>query len=156
MSCLVFLEAKFHFLLFASHIKGSNIELADALSSDNFLSLDTLASSEPTPLPQELLDLTIIAKPDWTSMHCRTLFLKCTSSFNPPILSSEKHRVLLSGSIHSSCYVGMCHSWLMRAHLPKWSSPICQLLGIFKSLWASRPQNWRDGAMDSRRKDGVC
>lgn len=72
MRCLAFIQAKCRFSLFASHIKGSNNDLADALSRDNktyFLSHYPQALSKPTPLPQELLDLTVITKPDWTSAH---------------------------------------------------------------------------------------
>ena len=70
MRCLAFLKAKFQFSLYASHISGVNNDLADALSRDNlqyFLSNRPQAQLSPTPLPPELLDLTIIKKPDWTS-----------------------------------------------------------------------------------------
>ena len=70
MRCLAFLKAKFQFSLFASHISGINNDLADALSRDNlqyFLSHHAQAQPSPTSLPPELLDLTIIKKPDWTS-----------------------------------------------------------------------------------------
>ena len=72
MRCLAFIQAKFQFSMFASHIKGSNNDLADALSRDNksyFLSHHPQAVAEPILLPQELLDLTLIAKPDWMSAH---------------------------------------------------------------------------------------
>ena len=60
MRCLAFIQAKFCFSIRASHIKGSNNDLADALSRNNkdyFLSNYPQASPVPTPLPQELLDL---------------------------------------------------------------------------------------------------
>ena len=72
MRCLAFIQAKWHFSLRASHIKGSANDLADALSRNNkeyFLSHHPQASLSPTPLPQELLDLTIVSKPDWMSVH---------------------------------------------------------------------------------------
>ena len=92
MRCLAFIQAKFCFSIRASHIKGSNNDLADALSRDNrdyFLSNYPQASPMPTPLPQELLDLTIIAKPDWTSAHWTSLWsgiFKWLSSIKPELL----------------------------------------------------------------------
>ena len=68
--CLAFLKAKFQFSLVSSHIKGINNELADALSRDNvhyFLLHYLQAQPTPTHLPPELLDLTMVTKPDWTS-----------------------------------------------------------------------------------------
>ena len=65
--CLAFLKAKF---LVSSHIKGINNELADTLSRDNvhyFLLHYLQAQPTPTHLPPELLDLTMVTKPDWTS-----------------------------------------------------------------------------------------
>ena len=67
---LAFLKAKFQFCLVSSHIKGINNGLADALSRDNvhsFLSHYSQAHPTPTHLPPELLDLTMVTKPDWTS-----------------------------------------------------------------------------------------
>ena len=72
MRCLAFIQARWHFSLRASHIKGSANDLADALSRNNkdyFLSHHPQAFLSPTPLPQELLDLTIVSKPDWMSAH---------------------------------------------------------------------------------------
>ena len=75
--CLAFIKAKFQFYLFASHIQGVNNDLADALSRDNlryFKSHYVQAARDPTPLPQELLDLTLISKLDWTSAHWTDLW----------------------------------------------------------------------------------
>jgi hypothetical protein len=80
--CLAFLKARFQFSVTASHIEGSRNVLADALSRDNldsFLSRYPQASPVPTPLPQELLDLTLISKPDWTSSRWTELW-SATSS----------------------------------------------------------------------------
>ena len=69
LRCLAFIKAKWQFTLRASHIRGVNNELADALSRNNatsFFANYPQAHPAPTPLPQELLDLLIIAKPDWT------------------------------------------------------------------------------------------
>ena len=70
MRCLAFLRAKFQFNLFSTHISGVDNDLADALSRDNlwyFKQYHPHAQDYPTPLPPELLDLTIVKKPDWTS-----------------------------------------------------------------------------------------
>ena len=70
MRCLSFFKAKFQFSLFAEHIAGEDNDLADALSRNNscyFRSNYSQADLLPTPLPPQLLDLTIILKPDWTS-----------------------------------------------------------------------------------------
>ena len=53
-----------------SHIKGVDNMLADALSRDNlplFRSLHIQADKDATPIPESLLDLMILSKPDWTS-----------------------------------------------------------------------------------------
>ena len=70
LRCLTFIQAKHQFDLLAAHIQGKVNVRADALSRGNvqyFLSLHPQARRQPTPLPIELLDLTIIRKPDWTS-----------------------------------------------------------------------------------------
>ena len=70
LRCLAFLKAHFQFSLFASHICGRSNDLADALSRNNsqyFLAHYPQARRNPTPLPPELLDLTIVQMPDWTS-----------------------------------------------------------------------------------------
>lgn len=70
LRCLAFLKANFQFTLFSSHICGKINHLADALSrndSDYFLAHYPQAQRKPTYLPPELLDLTIVQRPDWTS-----------------------------------------------------------------------------------------
>ena len=70
LRCLSFLMAKFHFTVHASHVAGSKNVLADALSRNNldqFLLLHPQANRFPTPIPQELVDLLIVTRPDWTS-----------------------------------------------------------------------------------------
>ena len=70
LRCLAFLKAKFQFTLFSSHIRGKENDLADALSrndSDYFLAHHPQAQQKPTPLPPELLDVTVVQRPDWTS-----------------------------------------------------------------------------------------
>ena len=56
--------------LVASHIRGVENTMADALSRDNvttFRSLWPEASPEPSAIPEALLDLLLVRKPDWTS-----------------------------------------------------------------------------------------
>ena len=70
MRCLSFFKAKFQFSLFAEHVAGEKNDLADALSRNNssyFRSHYSQADLLPTPLPPQLLDMTIILRPDWTS-----------------------------------------------------------------------------------------
>ena len=65
--CLLFLKAKWEFVLFASHIPRVANDLADALSRDNvshFLRYYPQALPTPAHLPQQLLDLTIIVSVD--------------------------------------------------------------------------------------------
>ena len=75
--CLAFLEAKFQFFIFATHIKGIDNTLADALSRDNvsvFHSLYPQAKKEPVAIPAALLDLLVVSKPDWTSQNWTALW----------------------------------------------------------------------------------
>ena len=70
--CLAFITAKFDLHMLASHIKGTDNILADTLSRDNlslFRSLHLQADKDATPIPEPLLDLLILSKPDWTSRH---------------------------------------------------------------------------------------
>ena len=70
LRCLTFIQAKYQFNLLSTHIKGIDNDVADALSLANvrhFFSRRPKAQTHPTPLPAELLDLTVVRKPDWTS-----------------------------------------------------------------------------------------
>ena len=61
--CLAFIKAKFQFGLFASHTQGIKNDLADALSRNNvdyFHNHHPQAHQNPTSIPQDLLDLTVI------------------------------------------------------------------------------------------------
>ena len=65
-------KSKIQVFDFSVHLPGVNNNFADTLSRDN---LCYLMSNHPqaerilTPLPLELLDLTLVTKPDWTSAH---------------------------------------------------------------------------------------
>ena len=77
LRCLAFLEARFSFHIFATHIRGTHSVLADALSWNNevlFRALFPQAHREPTPIPASLLDVLVVTKPDWTSQHWTQLW----------------------------------------------------------------------------------
>ena len=72
LRCLAFLEARFSFHVVSAHIRGEDNTLADALSRNNrdlFLSLSPQAHREVAVVPAELLDVLIVTRPDWTSLH---------------------------------------------------------------------------------------
>jgi len=78
MRCLAFLAAKMEFFIFATHIKRDDNVLADFLSRNNhhlFRSLYPQAMQHPTAIPENLLDLLIVSKPDWTSPHWTQLWI---------------------------------------------------------------------------------
>jgi len=77
MRCLAFISAKFQFYLFATHVQGKRNVIADALSRNKmhlFRSLYPQAHMLPTEIPEALLDLLIIRKPDWRSPIWTTLW----------------------------------------------------------------------------------
>lgn len=70
LRCLAFLTAHHQCELIARHMPGKHNTLADALSRDNaelFRHLHPQAQPNPTPIPEELLQLVIMMQPDWTS-----------------------------------------------------------------------------------------
>ena len=75
--CLAFIKAKFEFELLATHLLGVRNPIADALSRnhmDSFHSLLPQADDSPTAIPEALLDLLIVSRPDWTSTHWTDLW----------------------------------------------------------------------------------
>ncbi len=75
--CLAYTMAKFELQLEAAHIRGTNNAKADALSRNNvslFRHLHPQANKEPTAIPEALLDLLIVTKPDWMSQHWSNLW----------------------------------------------------------------------------------
>jgi len=70
LRCLAFVREKYNFFLFATHIVGKNNTIADALSRNKiplFRSLHPQAQLHPSVIPEALLDLLIVQKPDWLS-----------------------------------------------------------------------------------------
>ena len=68
MRCLTFLAAKMHFRVRATHIRGVDNILADALSRDNLSLFRTLfpqADSHPFSVPEEALDMVLLQEPNW-------------------------------------------------------------------------------------------
>ena len=68
--CLAFVAGKFDVHMEAVYIKGVNNLLADSLSWNNlplFQSLYPQGSDTATPIPEPLLDMLILFRPDWTS-----------------------------------------------------------------------------------------
>ena len=77
LRCLAFLSAKFQCQISASHIPGTHNNTADALSRNQlplFLSIIPQADKHPTHIPQELLQLLLIDRPDWTSQRWTLLW----------------------------------------------------------------------------------
>lgn len=77
LRCLSFLSAKFQLVLHAFHFSGTVSTLADDLSCNNashFLSTHMQANRLLTHIPEELLDVLIISKPDCMSPHWTNLW----------------------------------------------------------------------------------
>ena len=77
LRCLAFLEAQHSFYMFASHIQGVLNTETDALSRDNrslFHSLHPQAYRDPVAIPESLLDVLIVSRPDWTSQSWTQLW----------------------------------------------------------------------------------
>lgn len=70
LRCLFFISAHFDFSVVATHIAGHRNTLADALSRDNlplFFSLAPQADKIPVVIPDHLIQVLAVEKPDWTS-----------------------------------------------------------------------------------------
>ena len=74
---LVFVEAHFRFQLVPTYINTRANHLVDALSRNDhlsFLSKVPRAHNHPSPIPQDLLNLVMDPRADWTSQLWRRLF----------------------------------------------------------------------------------
>ena len=78
LHCLFFFSGTLLLFIYtARHIPGIDNTLADALSCNNatlFLSKVPNVDKTPIHIPQELMELLVIQKPDWTSQSWTTLF----------------------------------------------------------------------------------
>ena len=75
--CLAFIKARYDLDLVSSHIRGVDNSVADALSRNNmtlFRSLLPQASQQPAEVPDSLLDMLLVSRPDWTSRHWTDLW----------------------------------------------------------------------------------
>ena len=80
LHCLFFIRARFEFSLQAVYIEGTDNTLADAVSRNNRLFLDSQvfrSTYQRTPLPEELISLLVVEQADWTSEHWTQLFKNC-------------------------------------------------------------------------------
>ena len=76
LRCLHFFCAHYGIVLRARHIAGVQNTAADALSRDKReVFLSSQAPLTASHIPQSLLDMLLLSKPDWTSPSWRTLFL---------------------------------------------------------------------------------
>jgi len=79
LRCLLFLKAHYDIDLVCEHISGSTNNTADHLSRNlvqAFHSMNPEASLCSTPLPSELLRITAVPGPNWTSQVFCALFSK--------------------------------------------------------------------------------
>ena len=77
MRTLFFVMARFDIAIVAVHLPGRENEAADALSRDRlplFFAQVPNASEAPSIVPQEVLELLILRRPDWTSRDWRNLY----------------------------------------------------------------------------------
>ena len=75
--CLAFILAEHEIRLTASHIKGAENTMADALSRNDlvkFCVLCSQAAAEPSVIPDTLLDLLLVKRPDWTCTNWTELW----------------------------------------------------------------------------------
>ncbi len=119
MRCSAFITARFNFVVSASHIRGVDNTLADALSRDNailFHSLHPQALPQATPIPPVLVEL--LSKPDWASQHWTRLW-SSIFELHPPnelmlqlkfvIVNFVAYIVLHLSQFMNISYVNMCH-----------------------------------------------
>ena len=81
LRCLFFISEHHHFLVEAVHLPGKVNIAADALSCNNaphFLQVVPEAQKQPTPLPDQALQLLVVEQPDWMSSSWTELFVACT------------------------------------------------------------------------------
>jgi hypothetical protein len=80
LRCVFFVGAEFGVNVRAEHVPGAENTAADALSRENipiFMQVVPEAESQPTPIPEPLVELTVREQPDWTSFHWVRLFSAC-------------------------------------------------------------------------------
>ena len=77
LRCLAFLSARFQCQITAKHLPGSHNNISDAISRNQLSQLWILspqANLTPTQLSEEVIQLLIAERPDWTSQRWSTLW----------------------------------------------------------------------------------
>lgn len=75
LRCLVFYAATYSFDFVAEHIPGIHNTAADALSRNNLILFSSLPPQIPgVSIPQAVLDLLVVSRPDWGSQAWTVLF----------------------------------------------------------------------------------
>ena len=79
LRCLAFYLAHYDISLSALHVTGASNTAADALSRNDLMTFfESLSQAPPspipTPIPQEVFQLLVLERPDWTSSRWRQLF----------------------------------------------------------------------------------
>ena len=80
LRCMFFVAARLHLHLHAIHVPGLTNVAADSLSRNDFarfLQVVPQASREPTLIPKEIVNLSVMDQPDWTSHRWAQLFNAC-------------------------------------------------------------------------------
>ncbi len=112
--CLAFITAKGEFEMIAAHIRGTDNTQVDALSRDNLRSLHPQAAREPTAIPEALIDLLMVSRPDWTTVEF--YFLNGLSESTRKSYVSAKR-----------CFLAFCASKGTHT-LPASESQLCQFV----------------------------
>ena len=105
--CLVFYAAFFGFQFVAQHVPGVLNSAADAISRNNIpLFLSIFPQVPRVTVPQQLLDLLVIKRPDWGSSDWTKLFVSSLArdSQSPQELCTGLAGASTPGSVTSSPY----------------------------------------------------
>ena len=85
LRCLVFYAAYLGFDFVSDHIPGTRNTAADAISRNNLPLFHSLVPQIPQQvIPQPVLDLLVIRRPDWGSRDWTELFAHSLSREQPP------------------------------------------------------------------------
>ena len=81
LRCLFFISQYHHFLVKAVHLPGKTNIVANTLSRNNisqFLQVVPEAQTQPTPVPEQAVQLLVVEQPDWMLSSWTKLFVACT------------------------------------------------------------------------------
>jgi len=122
MRCLAYIQARWQVSVVAEHIPGIHNNLADALSRDKlstFHSLFPQANSQPTPIPEAIMDLT---RPDWTVEHVVEQYFSAG-------LAASSQKTYSAGWKH---YLEFCSNFSVDL-LPLQEQTLCQYIAVLVS-----------------------